>query len=993
VILAPVYSIYFAGRQKLTLSLLIIPVCLFNFLSGIIAQGGPTQSLVFQNITINDGLSQGMINGILQDRYGFMWFATKDGLNQYDGYHFRIYRHDADDSTSIADSYVQTLFEDSKGRIWAGTNSGLVDVFNHATGNFQHILLDEKTNPNRRELTQITEDKHGNIWVLYYGSLLVISIDDSTETKPIRYTAKKIPKPINSSTLFLFVTNAGQMILANRYNSCHYLYDDAKNTWSNLNYAEDNSNPGTKTIRPQLFCMAEDTTEKKLYAICSNGIYLSQKSDSGRLLVKKKISHFSQALVDKDHNLWFTDGDSIGVYNPSDRSTRYVSPGSPAGIFVFQHASKLFFDRSGLLWIGTTGWGLLTLNYRAQRFHCTKEFSTYSILQTDDGRIWIDGGGSLEKALDIKTGKYTDTVPLTKGKAYFKNLQEFSYPVIRNHRNEIWHADDDRLICYHLDSKKATSYALPIKPTGNAFGLVSDIKQDNRDNIWIGTSEGLLRFDWQRREWKIFRNNPGDTTSLSFDGIFSICFDPANPGKYLWVGTNGGGLNRMDLTTGKCTRYSDKNGLPNNVVYGILPDKQNRIWMSTNKGLSCFDPAKQIFRNYEEKDGLQGNEFNHNAYLRAKDGTLFFGGVSGYNYFNPDDIDYNPVIPPVVLTDIRTHNKTIDTKAENSPLRTAPWLAKEITLPYSDNMITFDFAALDFTAPSRNLYQYKMEGFDKDWVLSGNIHSATYTNLDPGTYTFRVKGSNKDQAWNEHGTSIRLTILPPWYMTWWFRILVAIAAIATVYGFYRYRLQQALKLQAVRNRIASDLHDEIGSNLSNISIFSKVARQRKPETPQVADLLGKISEYTQTSMNAMNDIVWMINARNDRFENIMVRMRTLASELFEATNCNLHIEFDERLNNVKLDMDKRKNFYLIFKEGVNNIAKYAGCTDVWINMNLKNRHVVLIIKDNGKGFDPEHVKRGNGLVNMRTRAGILKGDLKLVSDAEHGTVIELIFPA
>jgi signal transduction histidine kinase len=228
-------------------------------------------------------------------------------------------------------------------------------------------------------------------------------------------------------------------------------------------------------------------------------------------------------------------------------------------------------------------------------------------------------------------------------------------------------------------------------------------------------------------------------------------------------------------------------------------------------------------------------------------------------------------------------------------------------------------------------------------------------------------------------------------MTWWFRVGVVIIIISAAYTFYRYRITQALKLQTVRNRIASDLHDEIGSNLSNIFIFSNVAQHRAEFPEETTAWMRKISDYTQGSMDAMSDIVWMINSRNDRFENIIVRMRSLAAEIFEATNSKLHMHFDEGLNHVNLNMEERKNFYLIYKEAVNNIAKYAECKDVWISMNLARNKIILEIKDNGKGFDAKSMHEGNGLFNMRKRADILKGNLTVTSNPGEGTLIKLNF--
>jgi signal transduction histidine kinase len=306
-------------------------------------------------------------------------------------------------------------------------------------------------------------------------------------------------------------------------------------------------------------------------------------------------------------------------------------------------------------------------------------------------------------------------------------------------------------------------------------------------------------------------------------------------------------------------------------------------------------------------------------------------------------------------------------------------------------MISFEFASMDFSRPGKNRFQYKLTGFDHDWIQGGNNHSATYTNLNPGTYTFNVKGSNSDGVWNEQPTIMLLTILPPWYMTWWFRILVGIIIVAALYGIYRYRLRQALKLQVIRDRIASDLHDEIGSNLSNISIFSTVGKSKLNDTAEVSSLFTLIKDYTQTSMEAMSDIVWMINSKNDRFENIIVRMRTHAADVFEAKDCDLHLSFDEKLNDQKLGMDERKNFFLIYKEAINNIAKYAECKNVWIEMKKNHTAFHLTIKDDGKGFDMNQQQHGNGLINMQKRAEVLRGAFQIISSPGNGTVLNLQF--
>jgi two-component sensor histidine kinase len=550
---------------------------------------------------------------------------------------------------------------------------------------------------------------------------------------------------------------------------------------------------------------------------------------------------------------------------------------------------------------------------------------------------------------------------------------------------------DDRLQRYDRNLKKTFSYPLPVSENNEYEDLIQCTIKDSSGNVWLGTTNGLFRFNLSSRKWSVYKNKQNDGSSISSDLIFSLCPDPSQPKKYLWIGTGGSGLNRMDMETGRCFSYTIKDGLPNNVIYGILPDDDGSLWLSTNKGLSCLTQQNKSFRNFDYKDGLQSNEFNRGAYLRTKDGWLFFGGVDGFNYFHPQEILNNKTVPPIYITAFNIDNRPVPIQREGSPLTKAIYLTETITLSYEQNFVSFRFAAMDFTDPEKNLYQYKLQGFQKDWISSDKTHSATYTNLDPGTYTFTVKGSNNDGTWNEKGASVKLIILPPWYRTWWFLTLFALTLLLSAYSIYRYRVAQVVKLQSIRNRIAGDLHDEVGSNLSNIYIFSNVAQQKAKVNGETGPLLQKITDYTQQSMEAMNDIVWMINTQNDRFENIMVRMRTLAAEFSETSNCSLHLDFDESLNDVKLNMEERKNFYLIYKEAINNTAKYAGCKTVWIEMKLNHNTVTLKITDNGRGFDMANANKGNGLSNMKKRAALLKGDLTVMSTIGEGTSLQLSF--
>ena len=631
-------------------------------------------------------------------------------------------------------------------------------------------------------------------------------------------------------------------------------------------------------------------------------------------------------------------------------------------------------------------------NYRTGTFSDTMPAG--SIMQQD----LYNGFGYLDAVAVDTDGTYW----LCKGRLlhydpFKKSLKEYAtpkfgcFPLLFDRQHRLWLGTDDAFSFFDTHTEKFTNYPYPVSSPNIPYSFLESIYEDTDGIFWLGTVKGLFRFNPANHEWKQYSHDPSDTSSLSFDVVFSICPDPRQPENYLWIGTNGGGLNRFDKRSGHFKRLTENDGLPNNVIYGILSDDHDNLWLSSNKGISCYSTTAGTFKNFEVKDGLQSNEFNRYAFAKATDGTMFFGGVNGFNYFKPGDLQVNPVIPEVIITDIKLKNQSISFRDQQPVIDRPAYLITEFALPYHDNVITFEFAAMEFSSPEKNIYQYMMDGFDREWIQAGTNHAATYTNLDPGDYIFRVKGSNNDGVWNETGATVHLVILPPWYMTWWFRGLLVVAIAAAVYLIYQYRLRQALKIQSVRNRIAQDLHDEVGSNLSSISIFTDMAASRSAKGEEVKPLLNKIGDYTRTSMEAMGDIVWMINSRNDRFENIIIHMRALAAELFEAKNYLLHLNISDELNSLKLGMDERKNFYLIYKEALNNIVKYAAGKNVWIDMYVDGSSVHLKIKDDGNGFDTSQVKEGNGLVNMQKRTEILKGEMNIASSPGNGTSIALRF--
>jgi len=327
------------------------------------------------------------------------------------------------------------------------------------------------------------------------------------------------------------------------------------------------------------------------------------------------------------------------------------------------------------------------------------------------------------------------------------------------------------------------------------------------------------------------------------------------------------------------------------------------------------------------------------------------------------------------------------TSDTNKFLHTTIETTKEIKLSYRENVFSFTFAALNFVHPENNKYAYKLDGFDKDWnYTDASKRFANYTNLDAGEYIFMVKGSNNDGVWNETPTTLHLIITPPYWKTWWFRLLVILSLAGIIYALVRNRLNQILKLQRIRNKIASDLHDDVGSTLSSISIFSELAKQQSKE---VTPLLNQIGENARNMLDTMADIVWTINPENDNFEKIILRMRSFAYNLLGAKNIAFEFDADESISKLKLPMEVRKNLFLIFKEAANNMAKYSEASRALFSIKYSNHQIKFLIRDNGKGFDEATVAKGNGLKNMKRRAKEIGAQLLIESGIGDGTTIQL----
>jgi signal transduction histidine kinase/ligand-binding sensor domain-containing protein len=548
------------------------------------------------------------------------------------------------------------------------------------------------------------------------------------------------------------------------------------------------------------------------------------------------------------------------------------------------------------------------------------------------------------------------------------------------------------------------------EPKALKHNYVFCLLEDAQNQLWVGTANGgLCKMNRAGRSFDCFVNDPHDSTSLSSNMVLSIFEDSR---QRLWVCT-AHGLN-LKLENGRFRRFLKKDGLPNEVVYGILEDDDDNLWLSTNQGISKITFTDSVFtaQNFDVSDGLQGNEFNQHAFYKTRNGLLLFGGTNGLTIFDPKNIQPYPHVPPVVLTGFQLFNQSISIKGaanrldSGEPAGNEFFLKKaineteEIVLRHDQNFISLEFAALSFTQPENNRYAYKMEGLDPAWVQSGTRRFANYPNLAPGEYTFLVKAANHDGVWNETPKSIQVRVLPPWWQTWWAYLCYAVAMALAAAGFIRQREASVRRIEQAkadererfRKRTARDFHDEAGNKITKIALLTEVARRQADKKTTLPPLLSQIEENIQELRSGMRDFIWVLDPENDNLYDTILRLKDFANDLFEHSIIRFSSTgLEEGLLQIPLNANQRRHLLLIFKEAMNNCAKYAGATEASLAMELNGGFLRISFSDNGRGFDMSQAAHGNGLRNMRARAEKLGGELEIITKNGKGTTIVLRF--
>lgn len=671
--------------------------------------------------------------------------------------------------------------------------------------------------------------------------------------------------------------------------------------------------------------------------------------------------------------------------------------------FASNSTFAIYTDKEDNLWIGTQQ-GLVKINrknneYKRYAFDASdpnslSDDAVVRIYEDNQGTLWVGTHFGLNK-FDRKKETFTRIYFDEHHRKYMENEILFLY---EDSFDNFWVGTGLDLKLYNRKTGHTVSYSHQKEGKNGLQGyFITSIQEDKDNNLWIGTLGGLNKLDRQTGQFKHYQHQENDPHSISSNMVWSILKDKQGS---LWISTNQG-VNKLEIEKGrgKFIHFTEKNGLSNNYVYGALIDERERIWLSTNLGISRFDPLSKTFKNFDVTDGLPNNEFNSGAYHKSKKGELFFGGNSGVVSFDPENVENNLHVPKIHITAFKVFEK---------PINLDSLLAKkgEITLNYKENFFSFDFVALDYTNPRKNQYAFKLDNFHDEWIYVGNRRFASFTNLSPGEYTFRVKGSNSDGIWNDKQEAvIKLVVTPPFWRTYWFYLVASAVIAVSARIFYDYRVKNRVhhlmeiekaKLsenERVRKLAAQDLHDEFGNRLTRISLLTELIRARlNGHGAEVEHLLTKIRDNSNQLYQGTKDFIWSINPENDSLYEAAIRLKDFGDDLFDKTAVNFEATgITEMLKPIMLPMGDSRHLILLFKEAMSNILKHANATNIHLHFNVLRDGVSVCLTDDGQGFDKEREKSGNGLMNMKSRAKKLNSQLYIESVKEKGTSIRFVF--
>lgn len=901
---------------------IIFPFLLWICSIGIYKQVNATGKYSFDRISVKDGLSHGIVHCILNDSKGYMWFGTDDGLNKFDGYRFTIYKPIVGDTTSISSNIIKSLYEDKTGNIWIGTAGGGLNKYNRSSDTFQRYVSDKKDSLSISDnnVYSIFEDSRQNLWVGTFGGGLNL-FNRITETFT-HYRHSSYRNSISGDAIRAIVEDGNGDIWIGVDEGGLDKLDMKTGQFSNWSYHE---NVDSSLSNNAVLSITIDHNGFFWVGTWAGGVNIFDPV-TGKFSVLQhdplngnSISSNETFSIFEDINnrMWITTRNGIDIYDPQtntfvhNRNDQYDETS-----MSHNFGTCLYQDKTGVLWIGTGGGGLNKYDQYGKPFgHIKKGLNStntlnandiYSIYEDSDKQLWIGVKGGGVNIFNPNTGnyRYIDESTLTNptvraiaeapdGKIWLGTdggginiVDKYTgqlIEVLEHNATQSNSLSNNAVYDIHIDRqgrawigmygggldvysiRKKSFHHYPINYRNQMQNVVLDIEEDSRGRIWIGTlGMGLWEFDKSRNKLISYKTYIKDSSRLSNMVINDIFIDRK---EILWIATGGNGFDKFDLKKGEITNYDSHKGLVNDNVCSIQEDLNYNFWISTNNGLCRFDPHSGQFQTYTLSDGLQDVIYNPRASCRTSTNRILFGGINGLNSFDPDSILSNPYTPQVVITDFKIFNKSVHPD-EDSPIKKHVGEVDTIVLSYKQNIISFEFAALHYVCPSDNKYRYRLEGLDKDWITTtANRRYASYTNLPGGEYTFRVIAANNDNEWNEQGVSITLIVIPPFWQTAWFYLMLILLISLSIFIIIKQKEKIYKRRQLILEERVKARTQEIKSQKEELQLINLQLNQQQEE-------LRAQSEYLQDINSQLNDQASQLKEKSDMLLETNLELKT-----------------------------------------------------------------------------------------------------------------------
>jgi ligand-binding sensor domain-containing protein/two-component sensor histidine kinase len=1011
---------------------------LFLFPPALLAQRLPKP----QALTIEDGLGFRNVTAVTQDSRGLMWFGTSQGIERYDGHKFVKYGNDplANIAFPGENILIEGLLNINDSTIWVVADGQLyaLNIHTHVWKNLSALKglqgkitgvhqtqkavawlitcteehqflyrcdLGVRAQPEQVQFQQIArakffrmpfyslaEDLKGNIWWsnnvdglrLFnpQGELLHAVKPDSF----VWFGTKMYNTPV-------FVDSQNRIFIMPK--SCHEIWQYHPENGSHDILVDSLPSPVYHTLEDSRGNVWFSYKGGLLRLGNEPGKPLAITDFTGLLKDVLQFSNIFDLYEDHTHVLWIATDNGLLRFPIGKQSFQnwLTVPGLPWGNAM----RGMFSDNQGYVYafceIGNTGLHRIEPESGKTRieFQIDDKVTDSRKLESGINSFFYNSSGNFAWCLSSNLIKIDLNQKTTSVAHHFENISakfESNPFLVLKDQSILLGSKMENLTVYHPQTDHNTRFlaeGLNLPTSTNTTVL----KEDKNGHIWVGTvGEGLFCFNRQGMQLAHFSTKTQPV--LSKNHVLSLLFDNAGN---LWVGTFGGGLNHLSGDLAGFTNVSNQiftqnEGLCDNNVVSILEDDQGNIWAATYNGLSSYQVREHAFRNFFEEDGLSNNEFNYTAALKDAEGRLWFGGMNGINTFSPQDILQSEKNPPLCLTGFSSYNQKLG--KEETQIIGRQSINRFVISP-EVGWFQFNWALPNYFKPDKNHYYVWLEGLEEGWSHLGSTPFVRYNKLPPGHYTLRIKGSDSKGNWSAQELAIPITVLPFFYQTWWFLLLILALVAGIVFVISRYRIQQLLEMERMRTRIASDLHDEVGSMLSGLAMQTDLLEMNAPDKDR--SRIEHIGNISRSAVSKMRDMVWSIDSRRDKLKNLLERMQEQASELLQPRDISCRFELGELPLEKKLPVDIRQHIFLIFKEALNNAARHANATAVVVRFGNFDGQFVLSIQDNGRSTPQQHnrVITGLGLSNMQMRAKKLGAQLDIVQN--DGFLVQLTMRA